>query len=129
MQRRCGFTFVELMIVVVIIGILAAIGYMKVAAPKERALLTRMGSDLRNLMHSQESYYNVYQTYYGGAVPHAELVYNPSEDVTVTIAEAVPGGWSATSTHPMTPKHCAIFVGSATPVAPATVHARVACGN
>ena len=54
MQNRKGFTLIELLIVVVIIGILAAIAIPKFANTKEKAVLAGMKSDLRNLVTAQE---------------------------------------------------------------------------
>src|SRR5438309_9923389 len=48
-MNRKGFTLIELLIVVVIIGILAAIAIPKFANTKEKAYLASMKSDLRNL--------------------------------------------------------------------------------
>ena len=55
MQNRKGFTLIELLIVVVIIGILAAIAIPKFASTKEKAYLASMKSDLRNLATAQEA--------------------------------------------------------------------------
>ncbi|MGI9090347.1 MAG: type II secretion system protein, partial [Gemmatimonadaceae bacterium] len=51
-----GFTLIELLIVVVIIGILAAIAIPKFAATKERAYVASMKTDLRNLVTAEEGY-------------------------------------------------------------------------
>jgi prepilin-type N-terminal cleavage/methylation domain-containing protein len=127
MNRR-GFTLIELLIVVVIIGILAAIAVPKFAATKERAFIGTMKSDLRNLSTAQESYFYDNNTYYIGAVPAAGFLYNPSRSVAVTIGEATIAGWSATATHlGAAGKTCAVFYGSAAPVAPATVEGIVTC--
>jgi len=127
MNRR-GFTLIELLIVVVIIGILAAIAVPKFAATKERAFIGTMKSDLRNLSTAQESYFYDNNTYYIGAVPAAGFLYNPSRSVVVNIGEATIAGWSATATHTgAAGKTCAVFYGSATPVAPATVEGIVTC--
>ena len=48
-MNRKGFTLIELLIVVVIIGILAAIAIPKFANTKEKAVVASMKSDLRNL--------------------------------------------------------------------------------
>ena len=63
MLNRKGFTLIELLIVVVIIGILAAIAIPKFAATKDKAKLGSVKSDLRNLMTSQEAYFSDFATY------------------------------------------------------------------
>jgi prepilin-type N-terminal cleavage/methylation domain-containing protein len=130
-QGQRGFTLIELLIVVVIIGILAAIAIPKFAATKEKAYISKMKADLRNLATAQESYIadNPMIGYYGGAVPNPALVYNPSSGVTVTITEAGPASWAATSTHVLTPgRICAIFFGIVGAIpAPATQEGSVAC--
>lgn len=126
-MNRAGFTLIELLIVVVIIGILAAIAIPKFASTKERAYLAKMKGDLRNLATAQEAYNSDNQTYYGGAIPNPILSYNPSSGTTITIAEATPGGWSATATYAGTVKTCALFFGSAAAVAPAVAEGLITC--
>ncbi len=63
MSNRKGFTLIELLIVVVIIGILAAIAIPKFANTKEKAILASMKSDLRNLVTAQEGFFSDNQTY------------------------------------------------------------------
>jgi len=62
-MNRKGFTLIELLIVVVIIGILAAIAIPKFSNTKEKALVSGMKSDLRNYASAQESYYADYTMY------------------------------------------------------------------
>ena len=72
MRNRKGFTLIELLIVVVIIGILAAIAIPKFANTKEKAVLASMKSDLRNLVTAQEAFFSDNQTYAVGDRPDAD---------------------------------------------------------
>jgi prepilin-type N-terminal cleavage/methylation domain-containing protein len=62
-NNRKGFSLIELLIVVVIIGILAAIAIPKFANTKEKAYIAQMKSDLKNLASAQESYFADRNTY------------------------------------------------------------------
>jgi len=63
MTSRKGFTLIELLIVVVIIGIWAAIAIPKLAATKDKAKLASVKTDIRNLMTAEEAYFSDYATY------------------------------------------------------------------
>ena len=126
--RRAGFTLIELLIVVVIIGLLAAIAIPKFAATKDKAHMASMRGDLRNLATAQESYWSEYQTYYSGSVPSAQLLYNPSPSINITIAAGNAGGWSASASSPnVASASCALFVGTAAPLSPATSSGVITC--
>ena len=129
-----GFTLIELLIVVVIIGILAAIAIPKFAATKQKAYVTAVKTDLKNLSTAEEGYASTNAGAYltaGTAGPTAAdslaaLHYLPSSGVTVTLA-ADGAGWSATATHALVAgMTCAIFVNGA-PVAPAASDGVPAC--
>ena len=109
---RKGFTLIELLIVVVIIGILAAIAIPKFANTKEKAYVASMKSDLRNLVTAQEAYFSD-RTSYTTTTGLADA-YKASAGVTVTVSGATGTGWSATSTHQALPatRSCFIYVGS-----------------
>jgi len=111
MRSTKGFTLIELLIVVVIIGILAAIAIPKFANTKEKAYIAGMKADLRNLVTAQEAYFADNVTY---ASVLTNLNYNVSAGNTVAISSATGTGWAATSSNNATTKTCGIFVGSAT---------------
>jgi prepilin-type N-terminal cleavage/methylation domain-containing protein len=114
-----GFTLIELLIVVVIIGILAAIAIPKFAATKEKAYMATMKTDLKNLATAEEGYASSYNgAYFTGTATSAAMIansnYSPSQNVTVVIATSGQG-YNAKATMPIqqTSKTCDIFVGSA----------------
>lgn len=121
MRDNKGFTLIELLIVVVIIGILAAIAIPKFSATREKAYFAAMKSDLKNLASQQEIYYSDEYTY---SVDEDDLAFTNSDGVTVTIGAGTTTGWSATAIHQglTTAEGCAIYYGTATapttPVAP-----------
>jgi prepilin-type N-terminal cleavage/methylation domain-containing protein len=126
-SSRAGFTLIELLIVVVIIGILAAIAIPKFASTKEKSFVATMKSDLRSLVMAQEVYLADNGTYYIGGVPNAALKYQPSSNTTITIVGATPSGWSASASYVGTPKTCAMFYGNIAAVAPAVVAGEPKC--
>lgn len=124
-RSRRGFTLIELLVVVVIIGVLAAIAIPKFQSTKGKAYYAGMRSDLRNLMTSEEAFFYMTSGY---TMRLDSLGFTPSRGDIVTITEATLTGWSATSTNPESyPHFCALFLGTATPVAPATAPGYVAC--
>ncbi len=118
-RHQNGFTLIEVLIVTVIIGILAAIAIPKFSATKERAYWATMKTDLRNLITAEEEYFSDNMTYTSDKSA-AGLDFNESTGVTVTVTiTASPmAGYSATAVHPSTAKSCAVFVNTAA-VAPA----------
>ena len=113
-MNRKGFTLIELLIVVVIIGILAAIAIPRFSQTRERAFLSSMQSDLRNLQTIQEQWYaepdNEYT--YGGQAIITDNVWSPSDAVTVTISNNTANGWEAEATHEGLPgTTCNVYVG------------------
>jgi prepilin-type N-terminal cleavage/methylation domain-containing protein len=96
MRNKQGFTLIELLIVVVIIGILAAIAIPKFSATREKAYRSTMQADLRNLATQQELYYSDNYTYSNDL---AALGFVESRAITVNVTNASATGWAATSEH------------------------------
>ena len=103
-----GFTLIELVIVVVIIGLLATIAIPRFSSTRDRALVAAMKSDLRNLVTAEESYFDNNLTYTNAL----GTLYNTSPGVTVTFSTVLGSGWAASAAHTGTTKTCAIYMGA-----------------
>ena len=124
-MNRKGFTLIELLIVVVIIGILAAIAIPKFANTKQKAIVASMKSDLRNLVTAQEAFFSDNNDYAGGTTNAAQVngtagagkvTFVPSQGNVLVLTYGSAGGWSATETNPAvtgTPNTCGIYIGTA----------------
>ncbi|HET7600297.1 MAG TPA: prepilin-type N-terminal cleavage/methylation domain-containing protein, partial [Gemmatimonadales bacterium] len=119
MSNRKGFTLIELLIVVVIIGILAAIAIPKFANTKQKAVRSSMISDLRNLATAQEAFYadsTKYATTYGTTIGAGQVNFAPSQGNVLTISNSSNGaGWAATMTaqgYNAGASHCGVYVGA-----------------
>lgn len=124
---RRGFTLVELLIAVVVVGLLAAMTIPRLGASKDRAFRATMKSDLRSLSTSQASHF------YDTAVYTADLDlletrgFQRSNGVSVTINEATLSGWSATVSHLGSLRRCYLFVGNAASVGSAVEEGVITC--
>src|SRR5215210_5329723 len=116
LKMRKGFTLIELLIVVVIIGILAAIAIPKFANTKGKAYYTAMKSDLRNLLTAEEAFF-ADSTKYTETL--SDLKFNVSTGVnTPTIkVYTTAGAWMATVTHKQlaSPAECGIGMNTTNP--------------
>ena len=124
-RPRSAFTLIELLIVVVIIGILAAIAIPKFQNTKGKANAASLKTDLRNLSTAEEAYFFEHSGYTGSLT---NLQLNQSPGVTLTIVDATSSGWSAKATHPASfPLTCALFNGNVAALSPASVEGLIAC--
>jgi prepilin-type N-terminal cleavage/methylation domain-containing protein len=117
LRARKGFTLIELLIVVVIIGILAAIAIPKFANTKSKAYVTAMKSDLRNMVTAEEAFFSD-STYYTAATTLVtKNMFKSSSGVATPVAVPGPGYWTATVTHSqLSGATCGIGVNTTNPV-------------
>jgi type IV pilus assembly protein PilA len=124
-RSRPAFTLIELLIVVVIIGILAAIAVPRFAATKGKASLASIKSDLEQLTTAEEGYFYDSASY---TTNLSLLAFQSSPGDVITLLEGTNVGWSATASNPLAyPHFCALVVGTATLVPPATTNGVVSC--
>jgi prepilin-type N-terminal cleavage/methylation domain-containing protein len=124
-QKSRGFTLVELLIVTVLIGLLAAIALPKFVNTRQKSMMAAMKSDLRNLATAEENYYVTYFTYTSNV---NNLDFNISENVTLDVPVADKNGWRATAIHGGAPsKTCEIYYGDAGGATIASYEGSVEC--
>jgi prepilin-type N-terminal cleavage/methylation domain-containing protein len=108
---RKGFTLIELIIVVVVIGVLAGITIAKFVTAREKTYVAAMKADLRNFV----LYEVIYEDDNAGAYFSGDGTaqgFKPTPDVTVnaTATAGPPPSWQATAVHAKTSITCSIGV-------------------
>ena len=126
MQRmKKGFTLIELLIVVVIIGILAAIAIPKFANTKSKAYITAMKSDLRNLVTAEEAFFADSSSYTSNV---SSLKYQNSTGVNTPTIVAPGGYWTATVDHTQLPGiTCGVGINTTNPQVSTAAEGEPAC--
>ena len=113
-RRLAGFTLVELLVVVTLIGILALISLPRFSRTREKAYRSQMQTALRTLTTAQESYFDKYYQY---SADVASLAQSVTPMVTLQIVETSGNGWSADATHQMTTITCGFYIGPVSAIA------------
>lgn len=128
MRNKSGFTLVELLTVILIIGLLAVIALPRFVNTRDKAFYAAMRSDLRNLATAEEDYF-VEALSYTSDTNQLDS-YRTSKRILVSVPEATDKGWRAKATHEMNSDlECEIYYGTATGATLATQSGGVYCNN
>ena len=119
---RRGFTLIEVLIVVVVIGTLAAVAIPQYAGAKDKAYVAAMKADLRTVAIYEEQYAaDNHGQYFGGVATEESPLngFKPSKDVTVTLtAFNILGSqladWTAIARHVQSSQSCEMRTGTIT---------------
>jgi prepilin-type N-terminal cleavage/methylation domain-containing protein len=119
---RKGFTLIEILMVVVVLGTLTAVAIPQYSASKKKAYTAVMQADLHIIAMYEEQFAadNHGQYFSGTATPDSPLNgFTPSPDVTVTttafnILGSRLSDWTAIARHPKTSQTCEMRAGRIT---------------
>ena len=89
--QRAGFTLIELMVVTLVVGVLAAIMIPRVDSFSQRAHYPSIVQDFRHLSASQERHFQLNLEY---AIDLADLDFSTSPGVDIEVSEASVQGWA-----------------------------------
>src|SRR5262245_63552833 len=99
-NSQSGFTLLELIVVVGVLGILAAIAMQQFSIYRSRAVDTAMRSDLKNAALAMESYYGEFLEY-PNTLNDIQLVgYRKTNGVTLTISVPTPSNFTLNAVIP-----------------------------
>jgi prepilin-type N-terminal cleavage/methylation domain-containing protein len=109
-RKRRGFTFIEMLMVMILLGMLSAIAVPRLRLFKERAYLATMRTDLGHLRIAEEAYFAEHQRY---GTDTTSLDAHASSHVHVALSSVDPiSGYSAIATHDLLPgQQCATYSG------------------
>ncbi len=120
--NRRGFTIVELLATVAIIGLLASMAVLKSRQSRDQALRAGMLVDLKTLVSAQEGFFSANRDYAGGIAGRevagtggrGRAALAASNGNALRVRYRGTNGWSATVTNTrMTtnPRTCGVFIG------------------
>jgi prepilin-type N-terminal cleavage/methylation domain-containing protein len=119
-----GFTIIEMLVVLVVLGILAGLGFAKLQSSKDKATIAGMHSDLRAVAEEQEAFYFDHRFY---SPTTDSLNPNYTGGNLVVVHQATTSGWSGSVSNPKVTRVCYVVVGNAAPVGTATSDGVISC--
>jgi len=108
-SKRVGFTLIEVLVVMVVLGILSGIAIARYLETKETAYVASMKADLRNFAIYEQNYSMDSQgSYFSGNGSAQGFVSTPGVTIAATADAGPPPSWHAVATHDKTSKTCSI---------------------
>jgi type IV pilus assembly protein PilA len=95
-----GFSLLELLVVVAINGLLAAIAIPQFVSYRARAVDSQMKSDLKNAALAMDSYFAEKKEYPTSVAAIISVGFNQTEGVALTIVVPTPASFTITATKP-----------------------------
>jgi len=99
-RRNTGFTLIEVLLVIAIIGVLAAIAIPQVLSYRSRSIDAQMKSDLRNAAVAVESYFAKRSVYPASISEVDGFGFQPTSGVTLTLNIVSPNSYTITAAKP-----------------------------
>jgi len=119
-----GFSLVELLVAMVVVGILVGLAIPRYNEYKRRFYLTTMVTDLRNLATTEEAYWNLTGTY---STDFQQIQFTSTPRVSISMVSADTLGWAAKASYDGDTAICAIYYGNAPVLSPASIKNVIGC--
>ena len=118
-RNNQGFTLIEVLTVVMIIGILATVALPKLTGVKDKSYLAILKTDLKNFVIAQEHYFANNNKYGTRTELDASGLFSATSSVTLNSSDGNGSGFSGEATHAKLGtapgETCGVYVGNATP--------------